>query len=483
MKKNKIVFVEPAGAPSNVFAKFMTIPLLGPVYLGTIAKQAGYPVIILNENILKRQITENELLDADILCVSCITATFNRGRSIARQYRKIRKSHNLPSRTLVGGIHASMLPEETHEDFDQVICGEAEEVFLSVINGENNKHIIKGKRIENLDSIPIPDFSIVKDNSRIHVWPVMTSRGCPYDCNFCSVTQMFGRDFRFQSTERIIDEIFNYKRDWIFFVDDNFSANTSRTHKLLDQMLKYRFKRNWTAQVRVDAARDPLLAPKMYEAGCRIVFIGFESINPETLKEMRKSQGINDITNAISSFKKAGIQVHGMFMLGNDPDSTNLFKSTSKFSKQKHLDFVQYSILTPLPGTEVFQNFEKSGRLLHKNWSLYDGLHVVFKPKHMSPVELQKGMIYCFSSFYSYLHAVKNFLYVLFFSLLGSFKHFYPHLYPQSFYPVLMKIIGKSIIRNWLKTNKAYLDYLQKLNDVTAYDLKGINNKNTKTDK
>jgi len=294
---------------------------------------------------------------------------------------------------------------------------------------------------------------------------------------------MFGKGFRTQSTERVLDEIFNYKRDWIFFVDDNFSAIPSRTHKLLDQMLKYQFKRNWTAQVRVDAAYDHKLVTKMYNAGCRIVFIGFESINPGSLKEMRKNQGINDITNAIHIFHKAGIQVHGMFMLGNDPDSSQIFKATSKFSKKKHLDFVQYSILTPLPGTEVFHNFVKTGRLLHRNWSLYDGLHVVFKPKQMSPAELQKGMIYCFSSFYSYLHAVKNFLHAFFSSLLRSFTHFYPHFNPQSFYPVLMKITGKSIIRNWLKTNKAYLDYLQKLNDVAAYDLKGINIKNTKTDK
>lgn len=481
--KKRIVFIEPAGAPSNVFAKFMTIPLLGPVYLGTIAKQAGYPVIILNENILKRHVTEEELLEADVLCVSCITATFNRGREIARQYRTIRKNNNLKSKTLIGGIHASMLPLETREDFDQVICGEAETEFLDVLNGKNMDTVIKGRRIENLDSIPIPDFSIVKNSSRIHVWPVMTSRGCPHDCNFCSVTQMFGKGFRTQSTERVLDEIFNYKRNWIFFVDDNFSAIPSRTHKLLDQMLKYRFKRNWTAQVRVDAAHDPKLVTKMYNAGCRIVFIGFESINPGSLKEMRKNQEINDITNAINIFHKAGIQVHGMFMLGNDPDSSQIFKATSKFSKKQHLDFVQYSILTPLPGTEVFHNFVKSGRLLHKNWSLYDGLHVVFKPKQMSPAELQKGMIYCFSSFYSYIHAVKNFMYALFFSLLHSFKHFYPYLNPQSFYPVLMKIIGKSIIRNWLKTNKPYLDYLQKLSDVAAYNLKGINIKNTKTDK
>lgn len=461
MSKQKVRFVEPMGAPSNVFAKFMNIPLLGPVFLATTAKKEGFDVQIYNENILKRKISPAELLETDILCLSCITATVDRGKEIAFQYKQIRKQHHLHSRVIFGGIHASMLPSDFGPDIDQIVCGEADSIFINILNNNIKNPVIQGKPLEDLDSIPIPDFSLVKNSHAINIWPVMTSRGCPYHCNFCSVTKMFGRNYRTQSIERVLDEIMQYKKGWIFFVDDNFTAHTSRSHSLFDKMISYNFSIPWTAQVRVDTAKDISLVRKMYKAGCRIVFIGFESINPSSLQTMHKSQNLQDIHKAISIFKKEGIQVHGMFMLGNDPDTNEIFNATSDFCRKNKLSYVQYSVLTPLPGTEVFDSFEKSDRLIHKNWSLYDGLHVVFHPKQMSAIELQNGMISCFKSFYSYSNAIKD----SFLTSLNVFlkqKHNYP-LFRQNYYPVLMKIVGKSILHNWMKNNLAYLSFLKNL--------------------
>ena len=460
--KGKVLFVEPAGAPSNVFAKFMSIPLLGPVQLATMAKRDGFEVAVVNENMVNRAVSETELLKADILCLSCITATINRGKEIASRYRKLR-GNGLKSRVLIGGIHASMLPQDPGPDFDQVICGEAESVFLSILNGKITDSLVHGSQLKNLDEASIPDFSLVKNSHKMRIWPVMTSRGCPFDCNFCSVTKMFGKTYRTQSTERVIEEISRYNNGWIFFVDDNFAAIPKRTHELLDEMLRYNLKRPWTAQVRVDAARDPEMIRKMRAAGCGIVYIGLESINPGSLQKMQKHQGLSDIQKAIKTFKSNGIQVHGMFMLGNDPDTKDIFKATSIFCKKSRLNYVQYSVLTPLPGTETYQELEEQGRLLHKNWSLYDGLHVVFKPLQMTPAELQHGMIDCFKSFYSYTNAARDALRTTINIVRQFGQKFLPRFSFHSFFPAIMKISGKTIVKKWVSCNKAYLSYLKSL--------------------
>lgn len=181
MINKKVVFVEPSGAPSNIFAKYMTIPLLGPVYLGTIAKAAGYHVEILNENVLGRPLSADELGDADVLCLSCVTATINRGKEIAAQYREVRAKAGRKSRALVGGIHASMIPDDVKDNFDQVITGKAESIILDLLSGNLTDPLIKGDKLRDLDTLPIPDFSLIREWEKMGVWPVMTSRGCPYE--------------------------------------------------------------------------------------------------------------------------------------------------------------------------------------------------------------------------------------------------------------------------------------------------------------
>lgn len=462
MGKPRVLFVEPLGTQSNIFAKFMTIPLLGPLHLSTIAKRGGFDVSIINENLLRRKVDDSELKRADILCLSCITATVNRGHEIAGRYKQIRQNIGAPAKTIIGGIHASMLPEDPGPNFDQVVCGEAESIILPLLKGEFKERIVKGTRLKDLDSIPVPDFTLINNHSRINILPVMTSRSCPYHCNFCSVTRMFGKEYRTQSVPRVMEELLSYKKGMsIFFVDDNFAAIPSRTHQLLDQMIKSGFHRNWTAQVRTDASRDLEMVKKMKATGCQVVYIGLESINPGSLQKMQKKQSLEDIKRSISVFQSCGIQVHGMFMLGNDPDSHEIFQSTSSFSLKNHLDFVQYSVLTPLPGTELYDEICSQKRLLHKNWNLFDGLHVVFKPKQMSPAQLQSGMISCFKSFYSYTHAVKD----LFFSGTKALKSLRLGQIGPTFYKTVIKLIGRSILNSWIHYNRAYLTYLNNLRE------------------
>lgn len=196
MKKKKVVFVEPRGAHSNVFARFMRIPMIGPVLLATIAKNAGYEAEVLNENILGRSVSSEELASADFLGLSCLTTTVNRGKEIAEKYRQIRRWRNLESKVMIGGIHASMLPDDVAECADHVVVGEGENVIVGLLEGRLRDKIVHGIPVKNLDDVPMPDFSLVKDHHRMKHIPIMTSRGCPYDCDFCSVTEMFGRGYK-----------------------------------------------------------------------------------------------------------------------------------------------------------------------------------------------------------------------------------------------------------------------------------------------
>jgi anaerobic magnesium-protoporphyrin IX monomethyl ester cyclase len=464
--KKKILFVEPRGANSNVFDKYMTIPLLGPIYLATIAKQAGYDVSVINENILGRTISSEELASIDILGLSCITTTINRGREIASEYRKIRKANGFGSRAIIGGIHASMIPEDVEPHFDQIIVGEAENIILDVLSGKIKDKVVYTPGYKELDKLPFLNFDLLKESEKMNIFSLMTSRGCPFDCNFCTVTKMFGREYRTQSPQRVIDEILRYKNENIFFADDHFAANIKRTDQILDMMIENGFNGSWSVQIRTEVTKKPEFIAKMKKAGCTTVYVGLESINLQSLKEMNKNQSLEDIERTIKVFHDNGIAIHGMFILGNDTDTKDVFKRTSDFCINTGLDYVQYSILTPLPGSRTYSQFEKEGRLLHKKWHYYDGMHVVYRPINMTPDELQRGVLRCYKDFYSIPRAIRSAFNTTFKIASTAIKKTYKKAHFPSVRPTIMRMAGRKIITNWIDYNKAYLKYLYNLSHI-----------------
>jgi len=455
----KIVFIEPKSPNLHIFSKFV-IPRLGTLILGTIMKQLDWDVQVIIE--------ENEELDfaliesADMVGISTITSTAPRAYTIADQVREM----EIP--VIMGGPHVSYLPEEALEHADFVFRGEAENALPKFIeqwlNGgdfstipnlsyQSNGEIFHnplGELITDLDTIPYPDLSLIQNGLKrafgFQTIPIQTSRGCPFNCEFCSVTGMFGKKLRYRSTENIINELqqYNDKKNALFFYDDNFTANRKRAKELLRAMINEKFKFSWSTQVRADIAKDTELVELMRAAGCETVYIGFESINPENLKSMKKEQSVEEIKTAISILNKNKIQVHGMFVFGFENDNPKIIKETIRFVRRSSIGTVQFLILTPLPGTETFKNLKQDGRIKFFDWALYDAHHAVFETKNLTIDQLQRAQIKGHQSFYSLAQLLKRAL---------KFK----------WSQVLVGLYARRLNRTWKKNNKTWLKVLELL--------------------
>lgn len=433
----KVTIVEPKAPFYNFYSAFIKhLPLLGPIYIGTILKNEGHNVTIYNENI--KEVDYSEIGDSDILAISIMTSTAPRGYEIAKNFRAL----NPRGRIIIGGVHATFLPEEAAQYADHVITGEGELVISDVINN-GGERIVPGIPVENLDDLPFPDFSLIAGlNGRMPITPISTSRGCPYACTFCSVSPMFGRRYRFRTTESVIQELSRFKHKTIFFYDDNFGANRVRTKELLNQMIEHKITPRWIAQVRADVAKDEELVELMARAKCLQLCIGFESVNAETLKRYNKRQTPEDVKSCIEVLHKYGLKVHGMF----------ISEGYSDIYSKLGIDSLQLSILIPLIGSKLYTAVKDAGQFIVKrfpaDWELFDGGHVVHRPEGMSPVEMQRQTLQALKKFYSRYNATK----LLFRGKIRDFR---------------IRLMGYYIIKRWEAQNK---DYIAALNQAqTAF--------------
>jgi radical SAM superfamily enzyme YgiQ (UPF0313 family) len=453
MNFRKISFIEAKSPGAHIFSKF-PIPRLGAVLLSTILKERGYEVKAFIEDIAEPDWTYIE--NSDIVCISTITSTAPAAYRIADKIRQ----KGIP--VIMGGAHPSFLPEEALAHADYVVRGEGDsslpELFdylekgkpsISSIpglsyrdRGGDEKHNPPRTLVEDLDSLPDPDFSLVHRWKPGNIYPISTSRGCPFNCRFCSVIHMFGRKYRFKSIETVLRELKHARtisKSSRFFVDDNFTAHKTRSKELLSSMIAEDLTFPWSAQVRTDVANDRQLLRLMADAGCEIVHIGFESVNPKTLEAFNKKQGLDDIIRCIKTVKDHGINIHGMFVLGADTDDADTIKRTADFVIDLGVDTVQFMMLTPLPGTPFFEEMKESGRLIHTDWSKYDAHHVVFKPLLMKPQTLHMESLKAMGRFYSW-------------------KYILRHLARLDFFYAAVGLYGKNAVKHALEEAREYLN-------------------------
>jgi len=425
----KIALIEPGAPGYHVFKKFV-LPRLGLPIIGAILRKLGHEVKIYCEDLTK--IDWNFVLQSDLIGISTITCTAERAYEIIRKIKK--ENAELP--VIIGGPHVTFLSDEPlnteNGPADIVARKEGERTIVEIIEWmENKRNIndIKGisykvanKVINNpdreqdvhvFDHIPFPALELIEGYKKMKAIPIQATRGCQYRCEFCSVTPMFGRNLRCAKVEAVADELEILTKLMpkkpVFFYDDNFVSNPKWTKELLRLIAARDLRFRWSAQTTVKAVRDPELMQLFRKTGCNQVFIGLESINPKTLKAWKKSQTVEEIEKAIKVFHQYKIAVHGMFVLGGDNDSLETIRDTVRFAIKMKVDTVMFSILTPLPGSIVYQKLENGNRLLSKSWRYYDSHHAVFEPKLITAWQLQKAvMLGAMPRFYSWGRVIKR---------------------------------------------------------------------------
>lgn len=468
-----IILIEPSAPGFHIYSRYH-LPRLGLPIFGAILTSRGYNVTIFHQDITP--LDWETILSADLVGISTITST---ARAAYRIASKI-KTFNPTIPVIMGGPHVTFLADEAlSEGADFVVRGEGEYSFIELINWleKSNTDIkeIKGisykignkvfhnpdsAAIHNLDSLPFPNFKIVQNYQKISNIILQTSRGCPFDCKFCSVIKMFGQDCRFHSVEYVIEEIKYLKNVFgnkpVFFYDDNFLINKERTKLLLENIIRHNLNIKWSAQVRIEAGYDKELLILMRNSGCNILYIGFESVNRATMKAFNKQQNIDRYPEAIKNIHKQHIRIHGMFVIGADADTISTAKQTAEFSLINKLDTVQFMILTPLPGTDTFYELQAENRIMSYDWSLYDAHHVVFQPKLMSAFQLQaSSMLEATPKFYSKLQAFKRGV-----ASLLSISIFLPS-WKTKFENFIITTYARRLIKKWKKANLEWLNILK----------------------
>ncbi len=464
MKIKNAVLIEPRTPGINFFS-FTNMPLLGLPILGAMMKKRGLNVDIFCENL--SAIDWDRVNEADLVGLTALTNLAPRAYELINQIKEI----NPRCVVVMGGPHVSFRTEEALANgADYVIRHEGEGPFMELLNclqEDGDPEDIRGlsfkkegemyhnpdqKGCPNLDQLPTPDFSLIKGAQKLKYIPIQTSRGCPHNCEFCSVVQMYGRKIRYRSPEKVVQDIhklarsFNLEKKHVFFVDDNFSANQERAANLLEHIEALDYDLNWSTQEEVNIYKKPNILNKMVKAGCKRLHLGIESFNQASLDEYDKPQNLEDIKRAIQAIHDKGIFIHGMFVLGADSDTKESILQTARNAVKYNIDSAQFSILVPLPGTRLYENLKEKERLLVdrvKNWELFEGQHVVFKPKNLSPYDLQKLQLKATSKFY-------------------NIKNSFGWLLKKKFGNVATTLYGSWNLWKWKQKNRGFLSRLRK---------------------
>ncbi|MCX6012277.1 MAG: radical SAM protein [Chloroflexi bacterium] len=388
----KLNLIQPAREYSRRVSKKALAP---PINLALIAAltPADVEVSITDENIAVIDFNQ----DVDLVGITTLTVTAHHAYEIADRFRA------KGVKVVLGGIHTSIMPEEAGIHADAIVIGEAEEIWPALIDdfkANKLKHVYKQNGQPVLVNLPIPRRDLLDRSKYIAKNTIFTTRGCPFDCAFCSVTTFFGRNYRCRPIEEILKDLETLpKNEIVLFVDDNIAGNPKFAKELFRALIPRKIK--WLSQCSVTIAKDDELLRLAAESGCVDLLIGFESISPASLasvgKKINKVEEYEDIIKKIHSY---GIAIHGFFIFGFDADNEDVFKRTSDFARRMKLESAQFDLLTPYPGTKFHEGINKEGRLLTMDWSKY-GYELVFKPKLIPAKTLQEKQIEVWRDFYS----------------------------------------------------------------------------------
>ena len=366
----------------------------------------------------------------DLIGISVMTCYAPRAYEIAEEFRKRGKT------VILGGVHPTYCPEEALRHCDAIVCGEAEDLWPQVIDdleAGKLKSIYRMSEFPNLDHYQPPKIELLSPDSYMTRLCSFTTRGCHFDCEFCSVSPFNGKTTRRRPVAEVIAELQRAKewlrseivermgrgslfnalttslRIWVgleegsivAFVDDLHNSHRAYCRELWNALKALNIK--WGCQSTMFLGDDQEMVKLAAESGCVSVFVGMESVSVDSLDETNKHfNQVRKFEDEIKMFHDHGIMVNPGMVFGFDNDDESVFETAVNFLIRNHLELAYFNVLTPLPGTALYERYNKEGRIFDRDWAKYDGKHVVFHPRRMTAEQLQEGFYWANHELYSW---------------------------------------------------------------------------------
>ena len=399
----KVLLISPVKNPGIKKPKGIMMPQLALSLLEGLTPDE-YEVTTIEEEVDKIDLDA----DCDLVGLSCMTSNAPRAYYLADEFKKRGKT------VVMGGVHPTVRPEEALRHADSVVIGEAEDVWENLLNDFKHGNLKKRYHKPNPSLDRYVHVKQKRGNRKrlFHIVPVMTTRGCPYNCEFCSVHIINGRKIRHVPIENVVKYIEESEHNKFMFLDDNIIGDPKYAKELFKAIKPLGIK--WVGQASISFVKETEMMRLAVESGCSGLFFGLETVSKSQLKKLRKSiKSIEGIEEAIKKVRDMGIHFHASMVFGFDDDTMDIFPETLDFLSRNRVSTASFNVLTPYPGTATYKMLKDEDRIITEDWKLYDHNNVVFKPKNMTPLELEIGRLWAVSEFTKLSETMKRLFYNL----------------------------------------------------------------------
>jgi radical SAM superfamily enzyme YgiQ (UPF0313 family) len=431
----KIQLLSPAGEiHRNGTGIFKTALRYAPLTLTTLAAlvppELNAAVTIQDEGVQPLDLD----FDADLVGITAITGTAPRAYRIADELRA--RGHTV----VIGGVHATLLPDEAARHADALVLGYGEKAWPQLLRDfaqgrlQRRYHVPTGR---SLAGVPVARRDLLRKDRYSTTNSIEATRGCPHKCDFCVVPTAWANTYAHRPVDEVVAELATFEKRHALFIDLSPTEDVQYAKALYRAMIPLRIR--WVGLSTTRIAEDAELLKLAAQSGCKGLLLGFESIDQDTLNQTHKGfHAAPRYAEVVKKLHDHGIGIQGCFVFGFDNDDTSVFERTAAFVDKTKIDLPRFAVATPFPGTGLYRRLEAEGRLLHRRWDLYDVEHVVFQPRRMSPERLQEGLEWTWKQSYSWRSLLTRLggapwsILPLWVSLNLGYRYYAHHLYEMT---------------------------------------------------